>query len=42
MNLEDVVLLYGAGFSSGVVLSVIPFVVGELVNFGLSIIKKGG
>lgn len=41
MNLVDVVLLFGAGVSCGLVLSILPFVAGELINFGLSFLKKG-
>lgn len=40
--MEDVVALYASGFASGVVLSVLPFVVGKLVHFSLSIMRKGG
>lgn len=42
MNLEDVVLLYGTGISCGLVLSAVFLVCGELINFGLSILRKGG
>lgn len=42
ISLLDVVLLYGVGVSCGLVLSVFPLVFGELINFGLSIFKKGG
>lgn len=40
--MEDVVALYISGFTSGIALSVVPFVLGKLIGFGLSIMKKGG
>lgn len=42
MNLEDVVLLYACGTGCGLILSSIPFILGEIIHLGFAIMKKGG
>lgn len=42
MNLDEVIELYIAGFSSGILLSVLPFIIGELIRLVFTIMRKGG
>ena len=41
MNLDGVMELYIGGFVSGILLSVLPFIIGEIIVLGLRIMKKG-
>jgi hypothetical protein len=41
MDMNEVLELYAQGFGCGVLLSVIPLVVGELINFSINLMKKG-
>ena len=42
MNLNEVMELYAVGVGCGLILSVIPHVIGSVVRFALDLIRKGG
>ena len=39
--MDEIVTLYITGVASGIIVSVIPFVVGEMINLSLKIMKGG-
>ena len=42
MNLNEVVELYAVGVGCGILLSLLPFVVGSVAGLALDIMRKGG
>lgn len=40
-DLLEVVKLFGIGYASGIILSVLPLVVGEIINLMFKIMKGG-
>ena len=42
MNLNEVVELYAGGVGCGILLSLLPFVVGSVAGLAFDIMKKGG
>ena len=42
MNLTEVVELYAVGVGCGILLSLLPFVVGSVAGLAFDIMKKGG
>lgn len=41
MNLNEVLELYASGFACGVLLSVLPFIIGEIIRLAFTIMMKG-
>lgn len=41
MDMNEVLKLYSQGFGCGIVLSVLPFVIGELMHFAINLMKRG-
>ena len=42
MNLNEVVELYAVGVGCGILLSLLPFVVGSVAGLAFDIMRKGG
>ena len=42
MNLNEVVELYAVGVGCGILLSLLPFVVGAVAGLAFDIMRKGG
>lgn len=40
-DLSEVVKLFGAGYGCGILLSVLPFVVGSIIGFAFKTMKGG-
>lgn len=41
MTIEDIISIYSLGFVSGIVLSVIPFLIGEIIRIAQNIMEGG-
>lgn len=41
MNYDDIISLLGIGCACGLILSVVPFVIGVIINFALKLMKGG-
>ncbi len=42
MNLNEVIELYAVGVGCGILLSLLPFVVGSVAGLAFDIMRKGG
>lgn len=41
MDAGEILKLYSQGVACGIVLSVIPFIIGEIIHFALNLMKRG-
>ena len=41
MDMNEVLKLYYQGFGCGIILSALPFVIGELIHFAINLMKRG-